>query len=107
MGNYFERCFFRFYPSKQKKTDTEEGVWMRRTMMLTFLAHFSLAVFTLACVGFWEMFTNVIMSCWAYSAYLTMREKAIILYMVLLVGQITFNACSITGIGQTEAEKVE
>ena len=40
--------------------------------------------FCLAVVGFIPMLANFLLSCWSYSCYLTIREKEIVIYLVLL-----------------------
>ena len=90
MGNWGARVFFYLYPTNKKELPEENkaGHWMRCVMMICVFVHFSLAFFCLAFVGFWPMIINLLQSANAYSAYLTMRERAIVFYLVLVCVQV-------------------
>ena len=47
-----------------------------------------MALTSLAIIGFWPMFFNLLESLWAYSCYLTLREREVWVYLALLLIQI-------------------
>ena len=49
------------------------------------LVHGLLFVFSLTFVGFLPMFYNLILTSWCYSCYLTLREREIIVYFLMIV----------------------
>ncbi len=97
------RLFFSLYPSKRKEIpeDNVDGHTLRVMLLIATIAHSLLAFFCLAFVGFWPMIINVIQAAWAYSCYLTMREREIVLYLFLLCVQII---CQFFGLFSNESE---
>ena len=85
MGQTLGKLFFRWYPSESKETETEEGEWLRTALMITLIVHICLFFQSFAIVGFIEMLMNLLLSAIAYSAYLTMRERGVIFYLIVLV----------------------
>ena len=86
MCECLERMFFRFYPATKKPTETPEGEWMRCLSLISMIIHQCLFIFCLALVGAGPMVLNFLQACWVYSVYLTMREREMIVYMILLLG---------------------
>ena len=78
------RVFFALYPSSKKEAHTEEGHWLRRMCAVATFVHFGLTVLGLAMIGFGTMIMNFLLSCWAYSCFLTLREREVWLYMIVL-----------------------
>ena len=83
-----ERCFFRFFPATKKQVFTADGEWMRCVSLITCIIHVGLLVFCLALVGAGAMIMNFLQAAWIYSVYLTMREREMVVYLILLLGQI-------------------
>ena len=90
MSDCGARVFFYLYPSKAKTIPegNEAGEYLRIMLLIALALHAGLAFFCLAFVGFWPMLINVIQAAFAYSCYLTMREKEIIFYLFLLLVQV-------------------
>ena len=53
-------------------------------MLAVCILHTILFFFSLAVVGFNSMILNLAMSCWTYSIYLTVRERATVFYLLIL-----------------------
>ena len=102
MGDTISRMFFTLYPSQKKQAFTEEGVWLRKMCLLATIVHASLSIIGLTLVGFQCMFLNLIECLWVYSCYLTLREREIWAYMVILLIQITLNILDLFGITDGE-----
>ena len=88
MGNFFARTFFCLWPNTQKKYFTDEGKRMRYMMLADTIMHWVLFVFSLCLVGFWPMLYNLGLAAWAYSCYLTLREREIVVYFFFLAAVI-------------------
>ena len=58
---------------------------MRKAFGAATLIHFLLFIFSLCLVGFWPMFYNMILCSWAYSCYLTLREREFIVYFIMVI----------------------
>ena len=86
MCECLERWFFKFYPSNKKLTKTPEGDWMRCICFLSVLLHNGLFIFCLALVGAGPMILNFLQAMWIYSVYLTLREREMIVYCLLVLG---------------------
>ena len=99
----FERLFFRMYPQKKKEYNTEEGKDLRFALCLATVVHLGLTMMCLACVGFWPMLINLMQCCSAYSCYLTLRERQVWVYMVLLIIQVLVQTLDILGIGEDKS----
>ena len=86
----FERCFFYLYPTNMKVLHPEnaEAHWLRCNLLIATIVHSGLAFFCLALVGFWPMVINLLQACVVYSCYLTMREREIVVYLILIVIQM-------------------
>ena len=94
------RLFFALWPTKRKEAETEEGHWLRRMVFIAMILHCGLAIVNLAMVGFWGMFFNLVQAAWSYSCYLTLREREIWVYMVILGIQTIYQLFAILGIGE-------
>ncbi len=88
MGNFFARTFFCLWPNTSKQYFTEEGKRLRCAMLACTCIHTFLFVFSLSLVGFYPMLYNLWLGCWAYSCYLTLREREVIAYFIMLVAVI-------------------
>ena len=97
MCSTLERIFFSLYPSSSKTAETPEGDWLRRMLFISLFVHAGLAGWALALIGFWPMIINLAQLAWAYSCYLTLREREIAVYMVLLLAQLIYNICCLFG----------
>ena len=58
---------------------------MRKTMIMMCTIHAILFFFSFAVVGFTSMLLNLIMTAWTYSITLTLREKQMVFYLLVLV----------------------
>ena len=96
MGSCFSYIFFRYYPQQKKKTETHEGEQFRFCLGLDTAVHVVLFFGSFAFVGFKSALINLALACWAYSCYLTMREKQAIFYVVLLVLAFAFSIVDLT-----------
>ena len=83
-----EKLFFRLYPTMKKQAETEEGQWLRCCCAISTVVHFCLFVFCMALVGAPSMLLNLFQSAVIYSCYLTLRERELAVYIVLVCGQI-------------------
>ena len=83
-----ERWFFKFYPAVRKEAYTAEGFWMRKISLVSCIIHNLLFVFCLALVGAGPMILNFLQAMWTYSVFLTLREREMAVYLLLLAGQI-------------------
>ena len=93
-----QRCFFGFYPSTKKETQNKKwGDWMRCVCLIATVLHFVLIVFCLAFCGFGPMIFNFFQCMFVYSVYLTLREREMIGYLLLLVGQIVYCTTKLMG----------
>ena len=54
-------------------------------------------IFCLALVGAGAMVFNFLQGLWAYSVYLTLREREAIVYLLLLAGQIVHSTFFLIG----------
>ena len=99
MCDCLEKWFFRFYPSKKKETETPEGEWLRCVALISTILHEALFIFCLALVGFGPMIFNFLQGLWTYSIYLTLREREMAFYMILLIGQVVQCVLGLLGIG--------
>ena len=88
-----ERWFFRLFPTKRKETTNPHGDWLRCVMGIACFLHFGMALFCMALVGFPAMILNFIQSIWAYSVYLTLRQREMIVYILALLGQFANSFC--------------
>ena len=86
MCNLLEKWFFKFYPTTKKVAETAEGDWIRRLCVISTIIHLGLFVFCLALVGFGAMIFNCCQIMMSYSVYLTLREREMALYILLLLG---------------------
>ena len=79
-----KKIFFRLYPNKLKPADTHQGLYLRKVLrVLTFL-HVLFFFVCLTIVGFLPMLSELGLSAWCYSCYLTLKEWQVILYMLFL-----------------------
>ena len=90
MSDCGARVFFYLYPSKRKEIPegNDDGEYLRVMLLIAIILHSGLAFFCLAFVGFWPMLINVIQAAFAYSCYLTMREREVVFYLFLLIVQV-------------------
>lgn len=84
MCQSLEKLFFLWFPSDAKKPMTANGRRVHKTMICACTIHIILFFFSFAVVGFNSMLLNLIDACWTYSIYLTLREKQMIFYLLLL-----------------------
>ena len=82
------QCFFFFYPSKKKEipVGNEEATWMRCIALISSFVHFGMLIFCLALVGVYPMLFNLAQCFFVYSVYLTLREREMAVYLLLLMG---------------------
>ena len=99
MGGACERTFFSLYPTIKKEAETEEGVWLRKTLFAASIVHSVLTMGCLAIVGFMPMLFNMLQACWSYSCYLTLREREVWVYMVILFLQLFYLVLHLLGFG--------
>ena len=85
-----EKLFFYLYPSDRKEIPDENkpGLWLRCMLLIAVVVHMGLSFFSLAIVGFYPLVINLIQASWSYSCQLTMRERQIVIYLVLLLVQM-------------------
>ena len=81
----FKKIFSKLYPAKMKYCWTTQGDWLRKMLGAAVICHCLFFIISLAIVGFWTMFINFILACWAYSVYLTMAEWSNLLYIIFLM----------------------
>ena len=86
MGNFFARAFYKLWPHQQKQTETQEGDHLRCVLGFATIMHIFLFVGCLTLVGFGPMIYNLLQFAWAYSCYLTLREREIVVYFIMLAG---------------------
>ena len=58
--DWFERAFFRLFPTKRKETTNPHGDWLRCVMCIAAILHFSMALLSMALVGFTCMILNIL-----------------------------------------------
>ena len=92
------RLFFALFPTTKKIAQTEEGHWLRRMLFIAAFCHFGLSIWALAIIGFWPMFFNLLQLTSSYSCYLTLRERQIWIYMIILVMQVIYLVCCLVGL---------
>ena len=76
---------------------TEEGRWLRTCTCIATIIHTLLYLLCLAIVGFLPMILNILNAAWAYSCYLTLRERELAVYFVILIGQTVDHVVTIFG----------
>ena len=86
MGNIVARTFYKLWPHQQKKSETKEGEGLRCSLGFATIMHIFLFVACLTLVGFRPMLYNLLQFSWAYSCYLTLREREIVVYFIMLAG---------------------
>ena len=88
MCEKLEKCFFFFYPSKPKAVPEghEDARWFRVIALISTFVHFGLLIFCLALVGPYAMLFNLGQCFFVYSVYLTLREREMAVYLLLLIG---------------------
>ena len=52
------------------------------------ICHWVLFVFSLCLVGFFPMIYNLLLAAWAYSCYLTLREREVVVYFIFMTAAI-------------------
>ena len=62
---------------------------MRYAMAAVTALHGFMFVLSICLVGFFPMLYNLILAAWAYSCYLTLREREIIFYFIMIVVVVT------------------
>ena len=92
MCDFLQRFFYRLYPSSKKESTSNMTYanWLRCVCLIATITHFTLIIFCLAFCGFGPMAFNFFQAAFAYSCYLTLREREMIVYIILLVGQIIY-----------------
>ena len=106
MGATIGRVFFSLYPSQKFQAFTEEGHWLRKVCLIATICHLSMTILGLALVGFQCMILNLLECLWMYSCYLTLREREVWVYMIILLILLTMNVLDLLGITDGE-ESVE
>ena len=71
--------------------------------LIATLLHFTLVLLSLALIGFKPMLFNLVQVIWVYSCYLTLREREVVVYLVVLAAQIVYCVTRILGIGEDDA----
>ena len=104
MCDFFNRCFFKLYPAKKKDTTNEVSYWLRMMLLVASILHFTLTMLSLALIGFKPMVFNLIQVMWSYSCYLTLREREVVVYLLILVAQISYCLTRILGLGDEHGE---
>lgn len=79
-----EKLFFTWYPASAKTPQTAQGRRVRKSMVLACVIHIILFLFSFAVVGFNSMLLNLIMAAWTYSITLTLRERQMVFYLLVL-----------------------
>ena len=105
MCTWFSKLFFKIYPSKKKEARNHDAVWLRKMCLLAGFIHGSLALLAMALIGFWPMIFNLLQFFWSYSCYLTLRERAVFVYLLLLLVQISYCICRTLGIGEEDESR--
>ena len=105
MCTWFSRLFFKIYPSKKKEARNHDAVWLRKMCLLAGFIHGSLALLAMALIGFWPMIFNLLQFFWIYSCYLTLREREVVFYLVILLVQTSYCVCRILGVGEDSSEE--
>jgi len=82
--NIAKRVFFRLYPNKPKEADTYEGDDLRFVLKVCCILHGLFFLASIVAIGFISMLQDIFYSCWTYSAFLTLKEWQVILYIVTL-----------------------
>ena len=59
---------------------------MRCLALISTIVHFGMLIFCLALVGLYPMLFNLAQCFFVYSVYLTVREKEMVVYLLLLLG---------------------
>ena len=105
MGATVSRAFFVLYPSQKKQAFTEEGHWLRKMCLVATFCHAGLTILGLALVGFQCMLLNLLECIWIYSCYLTLSEREVWVYMLLLFVTTLLNILDLLGITDSEDGK--
>ena len=103
MCDWLNRTFHTLYPAKKKETRNEASRWMRLMLLVATLLHFTLVLLSLALIGFKPMVFNLTQVMICYSCYLTLREREVVFYLVVLACQIFYCVTRILGIGEKDA----
>mmetsp|Transcript_13308 Transcript_13308/g.22602 ORF Transcript_13308/g.22602 Transcript_13308/m.22602 type:complete len:187 (-) Transcript_13308:41-601(-) len=72
------------YPKEPKVLATKQGAWLRAMCGVFCLLHNVFFVVALAITGFSPMIVSLLLAVWSYSAYLTVREWTVLLYVFFL-----------------------
>ena len=70
------------YPRQKKVLATKQGEWLRKMCLTFIIFDYAFFVFALLVAGFKAMLIDLLIGLWGYSAYLTVREWVVILYLV-------------------------
>ena len=76
---------------------------MRKICCIATIVHISLSAFDLAFVGFQNMILNLLQGTLIYSSYLTLRNREIWIYFIVLLGQVVYTLLDVLGIGDGDA----
>ena len=83
------KLFKSLYPAKAKSVESVEGRKIKKVFLMDLVLHILLFFFNFIIVGFNGMFMNVILCCIAYSCYLTVREKEMMVYFIVLLFEMS------------------
>ena len=100
--NAFRRIFFRLFPNHPKPADTPQGLHLRRVLKYLVTLHILFFFVSLTVIGFLPMISELGLSTWSYSCFLTLREWQVIIYLLLLVVSVVngiFNVFDFSTVG--------
>ena len=97
MAKIFAKLFFTMWPRKQKEAHTQEGTWLRCACLVATIIHTLLYLLCIAIVGFLPMLINIGNAAWAYSCYLTLRERELGVYFFLLIVGVVVDVLALFG----------
>jgi len=84
----FRWLFKKMFPKHPKRTMTPEGTWLRRIIGLFCVCHCFAFAFMMAFVGWSNSMFELYLIIFSYSAYLTLREWVLILYLLGSIGSL-------------------
>ena len=102
MCECMNRFFFKLYPARKKETRNEASRCLRNVLLIATLLHFTLVLLSLALIGFKPMIFNLAQVMICYSCYLTIREREVVFYLLVLAAQIFYCVTRILGFGEEE-----
>ena len=88
MVKFLVKIFMSLWPKNKKEIRTDAGHFLRCCMLVATVTNCLMYFVCIAIVGFLPMLLSILKAAWAYSCYLTLREREIAVYFIFLVASL-------------------